>query len=329
MKSISTSDTIEKALSPSILEELAAASGLLAEFVESGSSTQIVVTGVGGSEPIALLCADLIKFRHGKFCNFCAVTELAGRSVQPESLIICSATADHDSLVDLIASRLSTKRKTLLLTLNPNSRGAVRTRAAGGHIVAPQSRLVAGEFIATVNSLRMAVLLLNSLEQHSGDNLVRGYANEVRMALENKPDGNLWADLQQGCVIVFSPDLRACAADVELRLRENGVAHVLNCDQLDLVHGGYVQIDSFLRTSPAMLLVLTSPRHRNFSDALIERVPQHWKARRLVFDGEDVTPSYKALAWSVCGYAQFVDQRGIDTEQKLPEWGRGLWDLWR
>jgi hypothetical protein len=301
-------------------------SGALARYAASEPFGPVVVTGVGGSRSLAILCADVLRDRVGCFATFWPMVNLLVGSTQPAKLIVVSASGDHLSLGRIIEDRKRSGKSTLLVTLEPECESALALSGEREGVVAPPRSLRIDEFISTHNARWLVSLMLCSLEEGQARVLLDAFVGGLERGA-NAPE--VWQDLRGGCTIGFSAELAATAADVETRLKELGTQSVAAFDQLDLVHGGYVQVDAILQKQDKPLLLITSQGDRQIFDHVDSSLKLSARILRVEFEGSPALAASCALGWSIGSFLKCQEQTNELFGPTLPKWGRDLWERWR
>jgi hypothetical protein len=296
--------------------------GRLAELLERTKFESIAVTGVGGSRPLAICIADMLRGLAGRFCCFVPPLDLLDRPY-PDLLILVSASGQSASLTRIAEQALLAGKHAALLSLDAHSEAAAIVTNRGGVSISPSKRLLVDEFVPIVNSIRLLALFLSSMRQADIEQTLCSCA--AGALLPSTTSRSIWQTARQGCVVIYSADLRSCAADIEMRMRETGVFPFHAYDQFELVHGSYVQVQSLIERHAAVFL-LTSSRHL----ALFETVHANLRTvmdevQLVAFGPGPPVPALQGLMWSICDYAAY----GRNDVKELPVWGRSLWERWR
>jgi D-arabinose 5-phosphate isomerase GutQ len=296
--------------------------GRLTDLFERLNFGSIAVTGVGGSRPLAICIAEMIRRLAGRFCCFVPPLDLVNKSY-PDLLIIVSASGQNTSLNRIAEQALCAGKLIALLSLDAQSEAASIVRDNNGILICPSKTLVVDEFVAIVNSIRMLALFLSSIGQAEIEKTLCSCTGES--LLPSTTSRSIWQTTSQGCVVIYSADLRSCAADIEMRMRETGVSPFHAYDQFELVHGGYVQVHALIERHASIFLVASS-RYLEFFEMVYTSLRSVTHEVQLVAFGPDpLIPALQGLMWSICDYATY----GRSQPKQLPTWGRNLWERWR
>jgi D-arabinose 5-phosphate isomerase GutQ len=316
-----SSAIVRDGLSDAVLH-LGASFGRLTDLFERPNFGSIAVTGVGGSRPLAICIAEMIRQLAGRFCCFVPALDLVDKPY-PDLLIIVSASGQNASLNRIVEQALSAGKHTALLSLDAQSEAASIVRDGGGVSICPSKTLVVDEFVPTVNSIRMLALFLSSVGQAQIEQTLCSCAGGTLLPCTTSR--SIWKAASQGCVVIYSADLRSCAADIDMRMRETGVSPFHAYDQFELVHGGYVQVHSLIARKTPIFMV-ASAWHLELFETIYAALRSVADELELVaFQPGPPAPALQGLMWSICDYAEY----GPDEVKELPVWGRSLWERWR
>lgn len=297
------------------------------DFADAARTPHYVVA-VGGSAAVAQVVVEALH-RAG--------VEVAHVRLEPDEVdapdgsrdrrfVFVSASGASRSMAAAIDRCAGGTTAPLLFTLDPRSTCAVRTRRAGGRVVAPDTSVAAAEFLATTNLVTLLWLVVHAF---AGPASARAFARAFdRGRLLPAPASVVLRRVSRIGVISDAAG-RAAAIDFGTRCRELGGHPVTELSFADFVHGSYNAVQAAKR-SDVPWTVLFAGRGRALALAKLFPVDPTRPCTVVPVAGPGFASQARALGYSLSLHRAFV-------EAVLPEsWvlpytplGVALWNRYR
>lgn len=310
--------------------------GDLVSAIQSVSQSSLIGVGSGGSFTSASLLCSLHEQYSGNVSRPSTPLEIiCNPSLAASSpAFFISAEGNNPDIVEaLVRARRQSARAIHVLTNSNDSRlvEAVGSLRDVRLHVFPRTRK--DGYLATHTLVQNAVLISRAFQALAPRSTpLPGTMGGLRLAAQSIPG---WlsdvvpfvAECQRrGClVIVYSPALRALAADLESKLAESALVHVQMADIRSFAHGRHLWLAK--RIGDFALLGLIDPLLESLWNSMLGNFPDETIVGRMGVSPSDPGQLVAALVAQMHFVGQLADYSGMDPGKPfVPDFGRRLYN---